>query len=90
VTGPEITEYNSAPDEGVRIMKWTATKDKNASDSWRVEALDFRNEGVVYVAIFSGPKARERAEEYAGWKSRPARGVAAQKTTSAMISSTQV
>jgi hypothetical protein len=26
------------------------------------------NEGRVYVAIFSGPDAHERAQEYADWK----------------------
>ncbi len=35
---------------------------------WRVEAIDYENEGVCYVAIFSGPLARERAEEYAAFK----------------------
>ena len=40
-------------------------------DDWRVEAIDFDNEGIVYVACFSGPEAKERAEEYAAWKYAP-------------------
>ena len=35
---------------------------------WHVEAIDYADEGKVYVACFSGPDARERAEEYAAWK----------------------
>ena len=32
------------------------------------EANDYENEGVVYVTLFSGPEAKERAEEYAAIK----------------------
>jgi hypothetical protein len=49
-------------------MEWSCFQDKKNSQEWRVEANDYRNEGVVYVAIFSGPHARERAEEYAALK----------------------
>lgn len=38
---------------------------KRYPDEWRVEAIDLDGEGEIYVAIFSGPMARERAEEYA-------------------------
>ncbi len=41
---------------------------KTCVGEWRVEAIDFDNEGIIYVACFSGPDARERAEEYAVWK----------------------
>ncbi len=37
---------------------------------WRVEAIDYESEGEVYVAIFTGPKARERADEYARFKNK--------------------
>lgn len=36
--------------------------------SWSVEAIDTDGEGGVDVTIFSGPRARERAVEYAVWK----------------------
>ena len=39
-------------------------------DEYRVEAIDYDDDGQVYVAIFSGPKAKERAEEYANFKNR--------------------
>jgi hypothetical protein len=39
-------------------------------DAWRVESVDYQGDGSVYVAIFSGPDARQRAEEYAEWKNR--------------------
>jgi hypothetical protein len=35
---------------------------------WRVEAIDFDNEGIIHVTCFSGPDAKERAAEYASWK----------------------
>jgi hypothetical protein len=44
-------------------MNYEVAESKNYSDEWRVEAVD--NEGRVFVAIFSGPTARERANEYA-------------------------
>lgn len=49
------------------------------ADEWVVEAIDHEAEGVIYAAAFSGPGAKERAEEYADWKNRPSRsmGVAA-------------
>jgi len=49
-------------------MEWTYAEDKRNPGDWRVEAVDFEDEGKVYVAIFSGPNAQERAEEYAEWK----------------------
>lgn len=39
-----------------------------AFDEWRVEGIDYDNEGQCYVAIFSGPGAKERAKEYARFK----------------------
>jgi len=49
-------------------MEWIGFEDKNNPNDWRVEANDYENEGAVYVAIFSGPDAKERAKEYAGIK----------------------
>ena len=57
----------------------TATKTKltyeviashNVPDEYRVEAIDYENEGIVYVAIFSGPEAENRAKEYAAFKNK--------------------
>jgi hypothetical protein len=39
-------------------------------DTYRVEAINHASEGECYVAIFSGPLAKGRAEEYAAWKNR--------------------
>lgn len=49
-------------------MNYEVTADRRSTGAWRVEGIDFENEGIVYVAIFSGPNAQERAEEYARWK----------------------
>ncbi len=35
---------------------------------YQVEGIDYDNDGVIYVAVFSGPAARARAEEYAEFK----------------------
>jgi len=50
-------------------MNYEAFQDKSSSD-WRVEAVDFENEGNVYIAIFSGPDAQARAAEYVQWKNQ--------------------
>ena len=47
-------------------MNYEVLESKNYADEWRVEATD--SEGRVFVAIFSGPAAKERANEYASWK----------------------
>ena len=49
-------------------MEWIGFEDKKNPGDWRVEANDYENEGAVYVTIFSGPGAKERAKEYAGIK----------------------
>ena len=36
--------------------------------SWSVEALDTDGDGGIDVTVFSGPRAHERAIEYAAWK----------------------
>jgi len=33
--------------------------------AWAVEAINRLGDGEIYLAIFSGPSARDRAEEYA-------------------------
>jgi hypothetical protein len=50
-------------------MRWYCFEDKLYAGDWRVEGNDDdENQGRVYVAIFSGPNAHERAQEYADWK----------------------
>lgn len=39
-----------------------------SENDWVVETLDSTGDGGVYVTVFSGPKAKERALEYAGEK----------------------
>lgn len=47
-------------------MNYEVVESKHYPDEWRVEAID--NEGRAFIAIFSGPAAKERASEYAAWK----------------------
>jgi len=58
-------------------MEWTVFKDSRKRGVWRVEAPDFDEEDQLYITIFSGPEARERAEEYAEWKNSQLRMQAA-------------
>jgi hypothetical protein len=51
---------------------WIAFEDGRTPGDWRVEAID-QDEGDVYVAVFSGPGSRERAEEYAILKNAQSR-----------------
>lgn len=51
-----------------RRMRFEAVKSAHSDYEWRVEAIDFDSEGECYLAVFSGPKAQQRAEEYAAWK----------------------
>jgi hypothetical protein len=50
------------------MMEWFCFEDKLYAGDWRVEGRDYGNDGRVYIAIFSGPDARERAQEYTDWK----------------------
>jgi hypothetical protein len=49
------------------LMEYEVFEDKRQPHDWRVEAFD--DDGGCYVAIFSGPDAKRRAQEYATWKS---------------------
>jgi hypothetical protein len=51
-------------------LKYEVAPSRDVRDEWRVEAINFDGDGEVYVTIFSGPNAKERAEEYADWASR--------------------
>lgn len=56
-------------------MIYEAVHSKSGPDGseWRVEAIDYENDGECYVTIFSGPKAQQRAKAYAAWQNpRPA------------------
>ena len=49
-------------------LRFEVQQDRLDATEWRVEAIDYDEDGAVCVAIFSGLKARERAEEYAAFK----------------------
>lgn len=48
-------------------MVYEAFEDQRFAPDWRVEATDDEGDGDVFVTLFSGPQARERAEDYAAW-----------------------
>jgi len=47
-------------------MQYEVAESRGYPNQWHVEAVG--EDGEVYVAIFSGPEARTRAEEYAIFK----------------------
>jgi hypothetical protein len=47
-------------------MQYELAESREFLGTWHVEAVG--DDGEVYVAVFSGPRARERAAEYADWK----------------------
>lgn len=59
-------------------LKWEVIEDRHTPGEWRVEAFDYTNggegpingDGRQYVAIFVGPDAQMRAEEYCIWKQK--------------------
>lgn len=44
---------------------------------WVVEAINEEGDGEIYVTAFSGPEARQRADEYVAWKKSSANHSAA-------------
>jgi hypothetical protein len=51
----------------VSKISFQVIKDKNTPNDWRVEAIDSKS-GDVFVAIFCGSLAQDRAIEYAEYK----------------------
>lgn len=49
-------------------LEYEAQASRDDATEWVVEAINYDGDGEIYVARFSGPIARERAEEYAAWK----------------------
>ena len=58
------------PKTAVTALEYEVVRSRDAieDDKYVVEAIDYEHDGQIYVAIFSGPNARERAEEYAKFK----------------------
>jgi len=53
-------------------LTFEVTQDSLQPGDFRVEAIDADRDGEVYIAIFVGPDAQARAEEYADWKNSSA------------------
>ena len=49
-------------------MCYEVKKDEVVPGEYRVEAIDYDNDGICYVTIFYGPNSKDRAVEYARWK----------------------
>lgn len=49
-------------------MHYECVKSDTAKDEWIVEAIDYQSEGEIYMTLFVGLKAEERAKEYTAWQ----------------------
>lgn len=52
------------------MIEYEVVKSDTMMDEWVVEGIDYDSEGEIYATIFSGPKAEERAKEYAEYLNR--------------------
>lgn len=59
-------ELHSLNDNGPPGLEIEVAECADAPGNWTVEAVDTASEGQVYQAIFIGPRAKERAYDYAG------------------------
>lgn len=59
---PSLLKANDNEPRGLEVEVAERT---DAPGNWTVEAVDTGSEGEVYQAIFTGPKAQERALDYA-------------------------
>ena len=50
------------------ILRYEVKPAQDVPGGYFVEAIDYDDEGQCYRAMFYGPKAKERAEEYATLK----------------------
>ncbi len=48
-------------------MNYEVCESKIGAGEWVVEAINYDGDGEIYGAIFTGPLAQERAEQYAEW-----------------------
>ena len=56
-------------------MEYQIQRSADCGFDWLVSAVNDgenqdRDEGEIYVAVFSGPLSEDRAQEYADWKNK--------------------
>jgi hypothetical protein len=49
-------------------MKYEVTESKERSGEFLAIAVNEASNNEIFSALFSGPNAKQRAEEYAGWQ----------------------
>jgi hypothetical protein len=54
-------------------MNYEVKPSREQQGDWIAAAVNDEGDGEMYLVFFSGPDARARAEEYAAWKSKPAK-----------------
>lgn len=58
-----------------KSLRYETIEDKLQPGDYRVEAINAEGDGEVYIAIFVGPEAATRANEYMTWKNRDHRSL---------------
>lgn len=66
-------------------MIYEVIESKATKGEWHVEAINYDGDGEIYVTIFSGPNAHDRANEYAAWKMKSTQKNRRPQLTSASI-----
>jgi hypothetical protein len=61
------SEAKEAPTVQTTHISRAIFADKEFPSDWHVETID-KDSGDIFVALFSGPDAEERAREYAAWQ----------------------
>ncbi len=51
-------------------MRYEVRESEEKRGHYVAMAIDHEHEGKIHSVLFSGPNAREQAEEYAAWKNR--------------------
>lgn len=54
----------------MNAIEYEVAKSRHTLDEYVVEGIDYGDDGQIYAALFSGPGAKERAEEYAHFKNK--------------------
>jgi hypothetical protein len=51
-------------------MKYEVKESKERSGEFLATAINEASQNEIFSALFSGPNAKQRAEEYAAWQNR--------------------
>ena len=65
MTATAALKAQTQPEQALEVE---VVERRDTPGAWGVEAINAIGDGEIYMAIFSGPQAKERAIEYADMK----------------------